>query len=43
MHKSLMIPEGLTLLNVGNTHIQIAEADGVKSIPSGDADPEMVI
>lgn len=43
MHKSLMIPEGLTLLNVGNTHIQIAEADGVKSIPTGDADPEMVI
>ena len=40
MRNSLVIPDCLTLMNVGNTHIQVADSKGVRIIPTGEADSQ---
>lgn len=42
MRNSLVIPDCLTLLNVGNTHIQVADSEGVRTLPTGETNPEML-
>lgn len=43
MHKDLLIPECLALVNVGNTHIQIADSNGVRTFSTPESSPETLI